>query len=203
MCSPVNFAGIWMLHSSSTTQSRSLTFSSAWIFAMGEMQREENKNVAEFPDPQIRSWSKICMSKGNINFSDKKKIREGRQSIFVVKRKMSLDEAMWVLTLKLKAILDICLTIPTKSTQKFLFFPLSGIFVTKWRSGQMMLCGFKIFCFYLFICKEYWIYYSTVSVLSLLFGHKACEILAPQPGIEPHPLHLRVKFQPLDLRGSP
>ena len=34
------------------------------------------------------------MSKGNINFGGKKKIRESRQSIFVVKQKMSLDEAM-------------------------------------------------------------------------------------------------------------
>ena len=41
-----------------------------------------------------------------------------------------------------------------------------------------------------FIFKVYWIFYSTFSVLCFgfflfLFGHKACGILVPQPGIKP------------------
>jgi len=37
----------------------------------------------------------------------------------------------------------------------------------------------------------------------LLFGHEACGILAPWPGIKPTPLHWKVKAQALDDQESP
>jgi len=36
-----------------------------------------------------------------------------------------------------------------------------------------------------------------------LFGHKACEILAPQPGIEPAPPALKGEALTSDHQGSP
>ena len=39
--------------------------------------------------------------------------------------------------------------------------------------------------------------------MSWFFGHGACGISAPQPGIKPAPCALEGKFQPLDHQGSP
>ena len=36
-----------------------------------------------------------------------------------------------------------------------------------------------------------------------VFGHVFCGILVPRPGIEPPPLALAARSQPLDCRGSP
>lgn len=87
MCCPVNFAGIWMLHSSSTTQSRSLTFSSAWIFAVGEMQREENKNVAEFPDPKSEADLKSVWAKAISILAAKRKSGKADKAFLLLNKK--------------------------------------------------------------------------------------------------------------------
>ena len=48
----------------------------------------------------------------------------------------------------------------------------------------------------------YWIYYNIASVLCF-FGPETCVILAPQPGLNPHSLHWKVKSPALDHQGSP
>lgn len=122
ICSPVNFAGIWMLHSSSTTQSWSLASSSAWIFSAEEMQREGNRNVVQFSDAKSDTDLNLNEQRQYQFQWPKKKIRKSRQNTSVVKQKMSLYEAMCILTLRLKVLLDICLTIPTVSTQRIFFY---------------------------------------------------------------------------------
>ena len=46
------------------------------------------------------------------------------------------------------------------------------------------------------VLSVYWIYHNVAPVLFFVFffGHNACGILAPQPGIEPSPLHWEVKI---------
>ena len=43
--------------------------------------------------------------------------------------------------------------------------------------------------------------YNIASMLWFL-GQEACEIFAPQPGLNPYPLRWNVKSQPLDHQGG-
>ena len=52
---------------------------------------------------------------------------------------------------------------------------------------------------------EVFVEFVTTLLLFLfwLFGHKACGILVPQPGIEPPPPDWKAESLPLNCQGSP
>ena len=55
-----------------------------------------------------------------------------------------------------------------------------------------------------FHVDHFWTCYNIASVLCFdFFGLKACGILVPPPGIEPTPLHWKLKSYPWDHRESP
>ena len=78
---------------------------------------------------------------------------------------MSLDEAMWVLTIKLKAILDICLTIPTMSAQEFLFFLCLEFLLQNEDQVKWCLVGLNFFIFIYSFVKSI----TFVTVLFLFY----------------------------------
>ena len=97
---------------------------------------------------------------------------------------------LWCTTLKSKLSVFTSLILIQKNREYlsgfFVCFVLLLKFLFFWCGPfKKFLLNLLQYCFYLMFC---------------LLGPKTCEIIAPQPGINPHPLHWKVKSQPL---GSP